>query len=272
MQLIGLDVGFAETAATSGVAALAEGVVRVGRATAAAADRMRLLRGISRATVIAIDAPVLPEMDYALRPCERLLSRGAFQRRCKPGFSHIKGTGLQLRQAGMDTASQLRGLASEELLPARFPRVFGACNIVEAFPNAFLGVCVEASNFESAPTLRRGKKFDWLYDDWCRAGRFARAATTISPALPETFASQCEQNRQHDERAALVCLLTAACVATGRYTAVGEPQGGYLFLPPWSLWSEWAQEQLAIQQARDPSVEVWIDGAVHNGSGLSIKR
>src|SRR5882724_9604632 len=56
MQLIGLDVGFSEAKATSGVATLVAGVIHVGRATGAAVSRRRLLENISMADVVAIDA------------------------------------------------------------------------------------------------------------------------------------------------------------------------------------------------------------------------
>lgn len=268
MQLVGLDVGFSETRPSSGVATLARGVVRVGRARATWRDRIRLLRVIRRAAVAAIDAPVLPALDHAVRPCERLLARGLFQRRCKPGFSHVPGTGLRLREAGMETARQLHDLVSDAMPLVSFPRVFGRRNVVEAFPNAFLGVCVDESQFESAPRLPRGRKFDWLYEQWCAAKTFERFVACAASALPDCVASLCRANRDHEERAALVCLLTAACVASGRYVAVGEPCGGYLFLPPWPLWAAWARAELASQHARDASIEVWIDGVTHESGDL----
>ena len=87
--------------------------------------------------------------------------------------------------------------------------------------------------------------------------------------LPECFASRCESNPDHEERAALVCLATAACVASGRYTAVGEPVGGYFFLPPWSTWADWARTELNVQRHADTAVTVWIDGvAFPNGKTL----
>ena len=58
--------------------------------------------------------------------------------------------------------------------------------------------------------------------------------------------SDIETNRDHEERAALVCLLTAASVAAGRYTAVGDDEGGYFFLPPFALWGEWARHEMEM--------------------------
>lgn len=82
----------------------------------------------------------------------------------------------------------------------------------------------------------------------------------LASVLPELFASQCEKNRDHEERAALVCLATAASVAAGRYTAVGDPIGGYFFLPPWSLWADWARKETDKQRHLDAQISGWIDG------------
>jgi hypothetical protein len=77
--------------------------------------------------------------------------------------------------------------------------------------------------------------------------------------LPGNLADRCRSATQRDQRAALVCLLTAAAVAVGRYTAVGDPVGGYFFLPPWSRWANWAQDGVE-RLRRELEVEVWIDG------------
>jgi hypothetical protein len=48
----------------------------------------------------------------------------------------------------------------------------------------------------------------------------------------------------HEKRAALICLLTAALAARGTATIIGEHEGGWFWLPPWSLWQPWATEGL----------------------------
>jgi hypothetical protein len=260
MQLIGLDVGFSATKATSGVATLVGTTLAVGRATGASVTRRKLLTNVSTADVVAIDAPLLRMLDSRIRSCERLFARGQFQRRCKAGFSHVKGTGLQLRNAGFESAEQLEDITSLRSLTTPSPLVRSPRNIVEAFPNAFLGVCVSSEQYISMPRLRRGRKFDWLYTEWCRTGGFRLIVDALRHVLPESFAADCEGNRDHEERAALVCLATAASVAAGRYTAVGEPFRGYFFLPPWPLWADWARMELDEQRRTDASISVWIDG------------
>jgi hypothetical protein len=49
-------------------------------------------------------------------------------------------------------------------------------------------------------------------------------------------------------------------VALGRYVAVGEPKGGYLFMPPWSEWADWAKREIIRQRELRPALEVWVDG------------
>lgn len=260
MELIGLDVGFSATKRTSALATLLGSVYKVARTTAVASDRKKLLEGLSLALVTAIDAPILPVLDWRVRACEQLFARGRFQRRCKPGFSHVPGTGRDLRRAGIDSVMQLQDVTSDAHASASFPLVLGSRNVVEAFPNAFLGVCVADAAYVAMPKLRRGRKFDWLYDQWCNDGLFPSLTVELASVLPASFASECQCARDHEERAAFVCLATAACVAAGRYTAVGEEKGGYFFLPPLSLWAAWARTELDTQRQRDQAVNVWIDG------------
>ena len=48
----------------------------------------------------------------------------------------------------------------------------------------------------------------------------------------------------HDKRAALVCLLTAACALSGEAEYIGDDSGGRICLPPKSLWAAWARDAL----------------------------
>jgi hypothetical protein len=46
----------------------------------------------------------------------------------------------------------------------------------------------------------------------------------------------------HELRAALICLLTAALAAQGTAAIIGEPSGGWFWLPPGSLWQQRATQ------------------------------
>jgi hypothetical protein len=131
--------------------------------------------------------------------------------------------------------------------------------MIEAFPNAFLGVLLPEVAFASIPP-GRGRKFDALFEAAQTREILTRLLDCIGWADAKLRRALVE-NTQHDERAALICAVTAVCVWRGRYTAVGDRGGGWFFLPPWSFWEGWAQR--GIENA---DVEVWCDGVVKRGA------
>lgn len=125
---------------------------------------------------------------------------------------------------------------------ASLQRVWPGAPIVEAFPNTFLGVVVPDDDYITAMKIKRGGKFDWLYERWIHRGLFRIA--TAAAELPEEIAARCEVETDHDVRAALVCLLTAAFAAKGSAVVVGQQVDGYFYLPPAHLWAEWAKDAI----------------------------
>lgn len=247
MHLVGVDIGFSQHRRSNGLA-----VVRDGRLICAerlsVSERDDELRSLTDVAAIAIDAPLLPTgtADTLPRHCERVFSRGLFQKRCKPGMSHVRGTGQLLREHGRRVAEQL--LAARPFRHSTHPlqRVWPDAPIVEAFPNAFLGIVLPDENYVTATKIKRGGKFDWLYDRWIDRGIFSRVVAASH--LPNEIATRCVAEKDHDIRAALVCLLTAAFAANGTAVAVGQDVDGYFFLPPTHLWATWAKDSL------DPTV------------------
>jgi hypothetical protein len=156
----------------------------------------------------------------------------------------VRGTGHLLREHGSRAAALVADAARWQTAPP-FPTVVGAA-IVEAFPNAFLGVALPDDVYVSAPRFARGKKFDWLYDQWIQRGLFSACVTRTG--LPLELAETCHREKDHEKRAALVCLLTAAFAAMGQAEAIGDPLTGYFFLPDQELWAVWARA--AIGRAR----------------------
>jgi hypothetical protein len=53
-----------------------------------------------------------------------------------------------------------------------------------------------------------------------------------------------QSETNHELRAALICLVTAALAAKGTAAIIGETEGGWFCLPPWSLWEAWAKQGL----------------------------
>lgn len=120
--------------------------------------------------------------------------------------------------------------------------------IVEAFPNAFLGVLTPEMDLPSASRLKRGQRFDCLYQRIVTTGKLESALSQMLD-LPVVVWCRLKSETDHELRAALICLLTAALAARGMAAVVGEDTGGWFWLPPQSLWQRWAKQGL--------------DGAVH---------
>src|SRR5271165_4454749 len=87
-------------------------------------------------------------------------------------------------------------------------------SIVEAFPNGFLGVLMPEGELLSAPRLKRGRRFDWLYERMATSGRL-ESVLSKSLELPQEFWRCLSTETDHELRAELICLLTAALAAQG---------------------------------------------------------
>ena len=68
--------------------------------------------------------------------------------------------------------------------------------------------------------------------------------------LPADVWRRLRSETDHELRAALVCLLTAAVAAQGKAAVVGERTGGWFWLPPRSLWQPWATAGLTASFVR----------------------
>jgi hypothetical protein len=240
MHLVGLDIGFSKRKRTNAIADLQGNALTLKRLSVE--ERNRALEELKAVDVLAIDAPILPrDAEPSIgRRCERALSRGLFSKRCKPGMSHVKGTGRTLREHGC-AAAELGAVSTTIPLNVEFPHV-NPSNIVEAFPNAFLGIAVTTATYVERDSTGSRKKFDWLYEQWMIADRFVKAVNLAG--LPRTVSDACQSERDHEKRAALVCLMTAAFVLSGRFVAVGHEECGYFFLPPREMWADWAWSEL----------------------------
>jgi hypothetical protein len=93
--------------------------------------------------------------------------------------------------------------------------------------------------FSEPPPPRKRKRFDWLYDRAVSNRVFPRLLDHLGWDCPPML-ERPSSERDHEKRAALICVLTAATAAVGRATPIGDPVGGYLWMPPKELWSDWA--------------------------------
>lgn len=221
MDLLGIDVGFSKVQKSTGIAFVCDDELTVYRANSTQEDRQRSIPKGFKPAITAFDGPLLPDgVDpLTIRQCEKFFSRGLFCRRCKPGLSHF-GTGLSLREATTEAARQFKGYG----------------RAVEAFPNLFLGVMVCDEDYRKMPALRRGQKFDWLYD--CAHKKITLLREHMK--LPDAVFTRIITEKDHEMRAALICLLTAALEHAGTAIKAGDTEGGWFWLPPIDLWEPWA--------------------------------
>jgi predicted nuclease with RNAse H fold len=241
LSLLGIDVGFSERRKTTGIAAYTFGQpARLHCVGSLPENRAEVLLDRPLYDAIAIDGPIVPTAtnpEQVIRRCERLLSKGPFGNRCKPGFSHF-GTGLKLRKAATMIASEMQGY-----------RRHSGVRVVEAFPNAFLGVMLDDKTYAAFERIPRGKKSDIFFTQASRDRTFDRLFECLGwddAVLQEQIqAVACETTRvSHEHRAALVCVLTGACALSDQAAYVGDEVGGSICLPPLCLWAAWAKAAL----------------------------
>ena len=103
--------------------------------------------------------------------------------------------------------------------------------------------------------MGRGEKFDWMFETWRKAGLADRLLAVVQLDNPSLLKS-IQTNRNHDERAALVCLLTALCKVTRHYVQVDDPLGGGFVLPPRDLWQDWARRGLDDEARRLSEIRI----------------
>jgi hypothetical protein len=242
VKLLGVDVGFSTKRATTAMALLDGDQLHLARAGTTWESRAAQISSDFRASVIAIDGPLLPQgaANHIHRLCEAVFIRSPFHNRCKPGLSHW-GFGLQLRRASAEACAQFSRLLTSAL--GSHKNVHYGSPIVEAFPNAFLAVLIPEVELVSAPKLKRGRRFDWLYEQTATTGKL-ELILSKKLDLPDKLWVRLRTEKDHELRAALICLLTAALAAQGAATIVGERTGGWFWLPPWSLWQPWARQGL----------------------------
>jgi predicted nuclease with RNAse H fold len=241
VSLLGIDVGFSERRKTTGIASYSFGQpARLHCVGSSPQDRAGVLLDRPLYDAIAIDGPIVPTAtnpEPIIRRCEHLLSKGPFGKRCKPGFSHF-GTGLGLRQAATTIAGEMPGY-----------RRHNDVRVVEAFPNAFLGVMLDDKTYAAFERIPRGKKSDIFFTQASRDRAFDRLFDCLGwddTILQKQIQAVARETTRisHEHRAALICVLTAACALSGQAVYIGDEVGGSICLPPLCLWAGWARTAL----------------------------
>ena len=178
-----------------------------------------------------IDGPLRPGLVVNANECraaESILMAGKFGKRGKPGSTN-SGSGPALDGAATALAMLIQ---SECVLKApSFTPNIGVESIAEAFPNLFLGVLCTESGYPERPARNR----NWT----CALYPLVKASleSLLKWLLPGRVLKGDFDLHDHEHIAAYICSLTALCAMAGEYAAVGDPVGGYIYLPPVCYWA-----------------------------------
>lgn len=275
--VLGIDVGYAKKRKSSGVALLYwNGGAIVWEAIHCAARDVgetvkRLLKGygVSVLDAVGIDGPLAQRFGRikGYRSVDALFMRGEFMRRGSAAKAVDDSPFVEkTRETAIWVRDHLKVKPWDETGGFRIH----SKRIVEAHPVQFLGVQLTEKWFDGNGQALKGnrKKSDAFYqalqaEDQPLRRLVERLVPEARLARPLEFASN------HDDRAAVVCALTALCAALGRYVAVGDPENGAVVLPPVESWGglpRWAETEMqsSLEEIRSGRVN-----GVHNGRGVT---
>jgi hypothetical protein len=117
-------------------------------------------------------------------------------------------------------------LAGADLHDARHSVSIDQKAVVEAFPSSFLGMMIEDPKQVAA---RRGDRSDTFFKHLATTGVLQALIQHLLPG--RCLASNPNTVVNHDDRAALICAISALSVAAADFVAVGDDDG-WIILPP----------------------------------------
>lgn len=234
----GVDIGWSEKRRSSAASQLSwddkEIAWRIERFRATDTDRKAVFESVFTQHLLAaaLDGPLttglMPVTRY--RFAERMLTAGFQPWIGKPGQSNSPN-GKKLNEYANRAAVAL--IAMRALAESKHAHNVHSLAVVEAFPTSFLGLLLHQPH---GVRSRRKKHSDSFFEILAENGTLASLLTRL---LPKRSIPDICQIKNHDDRAAFVCAVTALCVAANCYTAVGD-HDGWIILPPLSLIQPWA--------------------------------
>lgn len=245
--VLGIDVGFSPKRRSSAVCRLGWDHIhwKIERYRAAEPERSETIArvaGPGRLLAAAFDGPLRRGLDLIgrYRCAESMLTRQMRPLIGKPGQASAP-VGKALN-AGANLSARIV-LERCDLALAQHQVAIHAQAIVEAFPSSFLGVLIEDP---AALKARRGDRSDTFYKYLTASGGLQRLVQLLLPGrrLVEDFSGVAN----HDDRAALICALTALGIAAADFTAVGDDDG-WIILPSTRLMQPWACAALRANAA-----------------------
>ena len=185
---------------------------------------------------VAIDGPLKNGFTTIgrYRSAERLLSRRGLRRIGKPGQSS-SANGRKLNAQANLAAKCVK--EHHHVENARGTVRIDRLAIIEAFPTTFLGVMVTDPDALLRPKTRSDRYYAYLANTGRLEGLLDKLLPGRCPSRPLNTITD------HDDRAAMVCALTALSFAVGNFTAVGDSQDGWIILPPRHRFADWAWAQ-----------------------------
>lgn len=265
--VLGIDVGFSERSPSTAFCLLrwddTAVRLRLMRTKTNDADRRHALDDLLAeelpALTVALDGPLTRGLKLVrhYRAADALLSQGVFQTRGKPGQTSSP-TGQLLHQHATSLAElvlQAESAGTCRLASAGHYEPIHDRAIVEAFPNQFLAALLPEADL---PLLRRDAS-DRYWEACIALGRFRHLFECLLPG--RAFETPLSNYRNHDDRAAIVCAMTALSVVAGTAVGVGDAAGGDIMLPPPECWG-------VAKDGDDP----WITRALRSSLAKVRKR
>lgn len=248
-SVLGVDVGYSTSRRSSAVCRLDWNEHQVSwtiaRFRALDHERDEVIKGVAGDALLAaaaFDGPLQPSLTIigAYRAAERMLSRRLQPFIGKPGQASAP-VGKRLNEhANLCALSVIKNCRINQ---AAHGIAIHQTAIVEAFPSSFLGVMI--ANPKEIQ-VHRNNRSDVFYKHLVMTGGLA---ALIQFCVPDrSLADNLAWVTNHDDRAALVCAVSALCVAAGNYTAVGDIRG-WIILPPLRFVQGWAANELRANAA-----------------------
>lgn len=241
-SVIGIDIGCSPVRRSSAICRLdwseTEIVWTIRRFRTVEPERQEAIAALCGGQPVlaaALDGPLQPGFGIIgrYRTAERMLTRRLRPLIGKPGQSSAPVGKLLNFHAN---ACALHLLQLSALLPATHAVRIDDSAVAEAFPSAFLGLMIEDP---AALSARRGDRSDVFFRHLAESGGLDALLRHCLPGRSPSAAFSGVAH--HDDRAALVCALTALCLARGDFVAVGDDDG-WIILPPRRLIrpAQWA--------------------------------
>jgi hypothetical protein len=259
-SVVGIDVGCSEKRRSSSVCRLDwdDSAIQwsMKRFKATDSERSSVISALAGRRLLlgaSVDGPLRVSLDLIgrYRVAERMLTRRLQKLIGKPGQSNAP-IGRKLNANANACVNALLGCAI--LQPATHGVAIHPLSVSEAFPSSFLGVMIDNPALLAA---RRRDRSDKFFNYLASAGTLDRLVNLFVSGrrLNSPFVTV----KNHDDRAALVCALTALCVAGGDFTAVGD-EDGWIILPPMSFIHTWARTALEANNSEERTRAFYASG------------